>query len=88
MTALLASQPAFAAPAADAAAAVPNPGNNAWMMTATVLVLLMMLSGAGSLGFVSLGLRIAGTLHTRTLTLTSQIPRGAPPHAQTMHSLE
>ena len=32
-------------PVADAAAAVPNPGNNAWMMTATVLVLLMILPG-------------------------------------------
>lgn len=29
----------------EAAAAVPNPGNNAWMMTATVLVLLMILPG-------------------------------------------
>ncbi len=35
------AQPAFAA----AAAPVPNPGNNAWMMTATVLVLLMILPG-------------------------------------------
>ena len=35
----------IAAPAAEAAAAVPNPGNNAWMMTATVLVLLMILPG-------------------------------------------
>jgi len=34
-----------ATPAAEAAAAVPNPGNNAWMMTATVLVLLMILPG-------------------------------------------
>ncbi len=42
--ALLAS-PALAAPAAEAAAAVPNPGNNAWMMTATILVLLMILPG-------------------------------------------
>ena len=32
-------------PVAEAAAAVPNPGNNAWMMTATVLVLLMILPG-------------------------------------------
>lgn len=31
--------------AAEAAEAVPNPGNNAWMMTATVLVLLMILPG-------------------------------------------
>src|SRR5690606_31014496 len=30
---------------AEAAAAVPNPGNNAWMMTATILVLLMILPG-------------------------------------------
>ena len=30
---------------AHAAAPVPNPGNNAWMMTATVLVLLMILPG-------------------------------------------
>ena len=29
----------------EAAAAVPNPGNNAWMMTSTVLVLLMILPG-------------------------------------------
>ena len=34
-----------AAPVAEAVAAVPNPGNNAWMMTATVLVLLMILPG-------------------------------------------
>jgi len=35
-----------AAPAAaEAAPAVANPGNNAWMMTATVLVLLMILPG-------------------------------------------
>ncbi|QIQ87682.1 ammonium transporter [Erythrobacter sp.] len=38
--AFAASQPAFAA-----APAVPNPGNNAWMMTATLLVLLMILPG-------------------------------------------
>ncbi len=44
--------PAFAAPvaqaadiAAAAAPAIPNPGNNAWMMTATILVLLMILPG-------------------------------------------
>jgi Amt family ammonium transporter len=38
---------AFAAgqPALAAAPAVPNPGNNAWMMTATLLVLLMILPG-------------------------------------------
>ena len=44
----LLAQPALAAPAAEAAeavAAVPNPGNNAWMMTATILVLLMILPG-------------------------------------------
>jgi Amt family ammonium transporter len=34
-----------AADAASAAAAVPNPGNNAWMMTATVLVLMMIVPG-------------------------------------------
>lgn len=34
-----------APPVAEAVAAVPNPGNNAWMMTATVLVLLMILPG-------------------------------------------
>lgn len=34
-----------AEPAAEAAAAVANPGNNAWMMTATILVLLMILPG-------------------------------------------
>lgn len=32
-------------PAAEAAAAVANPGNNAWMMTATILVLMMILPG-------------------------------------------
>ena len=36
---------AVAEPAAEAAAAVANPGNNAWMMTATVLVLMMILPG-------------------------------------------
>ncbi|MBT8428235.1 MAG: ammonia channel protein, partial [Erythrobacter sp.] len=36
---------AFAQEAAEAAAAVPNPGNNAWMMTATILVLLMIIPG-------------------------------------------
>lgn len=42
------TQSALAAPVADAAevvAAVPNPGNNAWMMTATILVLLMIIPG-------------------------------------------
>ncbi|MEL6738307.1 MAG: ammonium transporter [Pseudomonadota bacterium] len=39
--ALAVAQPAFAA----AAAPVPNPGNNAWMMTSTVLVMLMILPG-------------------------------------------
>lgn len=53
--AALFAAPAFAAPAAEAAdavaaaaqaaAAVPNPGNNAWMMTSTLLVLLMILPG-------------------------------------------
>ncbi|WP_298306037.1 ammonium transporter [uncultured Erythrobacter sp.] len=38
--AVLLAQPALAAPAA-----VPNPGNNAWMMTATILVLLMIIPG-------------------------------------------
>lgn len=42
---LFAATTAFAQDAAEAAAAVPNPGNNAWMMTATVLVLLMILPG-------------------------------------------
>lgn len=41
----LLAQPALAAPAAEAVAAVPNPGNNAWMMTATILVLLMIIPG-------------------------------------------
>ena len=36
---------ALAQEAAEAAPAVPNPGNNAWMMTATVLVLMMILPG-------------------------------------------
>ncbi len=57
--AVMLAAPAFAAPvaevaevvtevveaAAEATPAVPNPGNNAWMMTATVLVLLMILPG-------------------------------------------
>ncbi|WP_379923147.1 ammonium transporter [Erythrobacter sp. R86502] len=53
--AALIAAPAFAAPVADvaeavataaeAAPAVPNPGNNAWMMTSTILVLLMILPG-------------------------------------------
>jgi len=34
-----------AAPAAEAAAAVPNPGNNAFMFTATVIVMMMILPG-------------------------------------------
>ncbi|MEP1423186.1 MAG: ammonium transporter [Erythrobacter sp.] len=41
----LLAQPALAAPVAEAAAAIPNPGNNAWMMTATILVLLMIIPG-------------------------------------------
>ena len=36
---------AAAPPAAKAAPAVANPGNNAWMMTATIMVLLMILPG-------------------------------------------
>lgn len=44
-TAALASTAGLAQEAAEAAAAVPNPGNNAWMMTSTVLVLLMILPG-------------------------------------------
>ncbi|MEO6388281.1 MAG: ammonium transporter [Croceibacterium sp.] len=36
---------AVAAPVAEAAAAVANPGNNAWMMTSTLLVLMMILPG-------------------------------------------
>ncbi|MDP4573630.1 ammonium transporter [Qipengyuania sp. G39] len=42
-----AQDPGLQAPVAvaEAAAAVPNPGNNAWMMTATVLVMLMILPG-------------------------------------------
>ncbi|MFU7527296.1 ammonium transporter [Qipengyuania sp. ASV99] len=39
------AQPALAAAVAEAAPAAPNPGNNAWMMTATVLVMLMILPG-------------------------------------------
>jgi ammonium transporter, Amt family len=44
-TSLFLATAAFAQEAAEAAPAVPNPGNNAWMMTATVLVLLMILPG-------------------------------------------
>jgi ammonium transporter, Amt family len=43
--AFLAATPTFAQEAVDAAVAVPNPGNNAWMMTATILVLMMILPG-------------------------------------------
>ncbi|MEM7703093.1 MAG: ammonium transporter [Pseudomonadota bacterium] len=39
LSAICAAQPALAA------APVPNPGNNAWMMTSTVLVMLMILPG-------------------------------------------
>lgn len=42
---LMLAQPAIAAPVAEAAAAVPKAGNNAWMMTSTILVLLMILPG-------------------------------------------
>ncbi|MCB2088935.1 MAG: ammonium transporter, partial [Sphingomonadaceae bacterium] len=42
---LFAATAAFAQDAAEVAPAVPNPGNNAWMMTATVLVMLMILPG-------------------------------------------
>ncbi|MDR7102791.1 ammonium transporter [Croceicoccus sp. BE223] len=42
---IFAATAAFAQDAAEAAAAVPNPGNNAWMLTSTVLVLLMILPG-------------------------------------------
>lgn len=41
----LASSAAYAQEAAHAAAAVANPGNNAWMMTSTILVLMMILPG-------------------------------------------
>ena len=41
---LFAAMPAWAQEAAEAAP-VPNPGNNAWMMTSTLLVLLMILPG-------------------------------------------
>jgi len=44
-TSLFAASAAFAQEAAEAAAPVANPGNNAWMMTATVLVLLMIIPG-------------------------------------------
>ncbi|MBN9506567.1 MAG: ammonium transporter [Altererythrobacter sp.] len=42
---LFAASAAHAQDAAGAAAAVPDPGNNAWMMTAAVLVLMMILPG-------------------------------------------
>ena len=44
-TSMLVATAAFAQEVAEAAPAVPNPGNNAWMMTATLLVLLMILPG-------------------------------------------
>ena len=40
-----AAAPAEAAPAAAAAAPVPNKGDTAWMMTSTILVILMVLPG-------------------------------------------
>jgi Amt family ammonium transporter len=43
--ALIAAGPALAAPAIVPDVPVPNPGNNAWMMTSTVLVMLMILPG-------------------------------------------
>lgn len=42
---MLVASAAFAQEVAEVAPAVPNPGNNAWMMTATILVLLMILPG-------------------------------------------
>ena len=42
---MLVATTAMAQEAAEAAPAVANPGNNAWMMTSTVLVLLMILPG-------------------------------------------
>jgi len=42
---LFAATSVWAQEAAEAAAPVANPGNNAWMMTATILVLLMILPG-------------------------------------------
>ena len=42
---MLATTAAFAQEVAEKAAPVPNPGNNAWMMTSTVLVLMMILPG-------------------------------------------
>jgi Amt family ammonium transporter len=42
---MFAATAAFAQEVAEPVAAVPNPGNNAWMMTSTLLVLLMILPG-------------------------------------------
>ncbi|MFC3099735.1 ammonium transporter [Altererythrobacter lauratis] len=42
---MLTATAAYAQEAAEVVEAVPNPGNNAWMMTATLLVLLMILPG-------------------------------------------
>ena len=42
---MFAATAALAQEAAEATPAVANPGNNAWMMTATVLVLMMILPG-------------------------------------------
>ena len=42
---MLMASAAFAQEVAEVAAPVPNPGNNAWMMTSTILVLLMILPG-------------------------------------------
>ncbi len=45
LIAALAPSVAFAQDTVEAAVAVPDPGNNAWMMTSTILVLLMILPG-------------------------------------------
>ena len=45
LASMFAATAAFAQEAVTAAPAVPNPGNNAWMMISTVLVLMMILPG-------------------------------------------
>ena len=66
-----------AEPAAEAAAAVANPGNNAWMMTSTVLVLMMILPG--------LALFYGGLTRSKNMIATMPPPGrwSGPPGPQT-----
>ena len=74
---MFAALPAWAAAPAEAAAAVPNPGNNAWMMTSTVLVLMMILPG--------LALFYGGLTRSKNMIATMPPPGrwSGPPGPQT-----